>query len=91
MNSFQNDFLSAVKNIQEFCVSRALYNDTKYETKEEEYYSITSDVIYSIMELLDGYGDFRIGKIGIVNIDTGETIKDPFIELHDKVTDYIKE
>ncbi len=91
MNSFQNDFFNAIKTIQEFCVSKALSNDTVYETKEEEYYSITSDVIYGIMELLDGYGNFGIGNMDIVNNDTGETIKDPFIELHDTVTDYIKE
>ncbi len=92
MNSFQCDFLKAIKDIQETCVDIAMCNNTEYNSKEEALYSVTYDVIYRIMELLDGYGDDKVGRIDIVKSSTGESLKEnPNIELHDKIVEYIKE
>lgn len=91
MNNFQVDFLKAIKNIQVNCVDIAMLNNTVFNSKEEELYSITYDVIYRIMELLDGYDDI-VGRIDILKSSTGETLKkNPSIELHDKIVEYIKD
>ena len=91
MNNFQVDFLKAIKDIQQTSVGIALCNNTVFNSKEEELYSITYDVIYRIMELLDGYGNDKDGRIDIVKSSTGESLKEnPHIELHDKIVEYIK-
>lgn len=56
------------------CVDIAMLNNTVFNSKEEELYSITYDVIYRIMELLDGYDDI-VGRIDILKSSTGETLK----------------
>ncbi|MBR1735573.1 MAG: hypothetical protein IJ736_00960 [Firmicutes bacterium] len=92
MNNFQIEFLKAIKDIQETCVAAAMCNNSVSGSREEELYSATSDVIYRIMELLDGYGNNKIGRIDIVKISTGESLKEkPYIELHDEITEYIRE
>lgn len=45
-----------------------------------------------ILELMDGYGNYSIGKMDIRNTASGESLKDdPYIELHDAVDDFIRE
>ena len=91
MNNFQVDFLRAIKEIQEDSVGIAMCDNTEAKSKEETLYSITYDVIYRIMELLDGYGDDKVGNIDIVKRSTGESLKEnPNIELHDRIVEYIK-
>ena len=90
MNKFQTEFMNAVKDIQKHCVAVALCED--HASKEEELNSVTSEIIYRIMELIDGYSEFSMGKLDIINTDTGEYLKkDPFIELHDAVAGFIKD
>ncbi|MBQ8927574.1 MAG: hypothetical protein IJ055_04765 [Oscillospiraceae bacterium] len=91
MHHFQDDFLKAIKNIQASCVGIAMCGHTVFNSKEEELYSVTYDVIYRIMELLDGYGDDKVGSIDIVKRSTGESLTEPpHIELHDAIASYIK-
>ena len=53
---------------------------------------MTSAIIYRIMELIDGYSEFSLGRLDIINTATGESLKkDPFIELHDAVAKYIED
>ncbi|MBP5432685.1 hypothetical protein [Ruminococcus sp.] len=88
MNSFQTEFMNAIKNIREKCVTVALCE--KHTSKADELNSVTYELIFSIMELIDGYSEFGIGRLDIINTDTGESLKkDPFIELHDAVAGYI--
>ena len=88
MNSFQTKFMNALKDIQQLCVAFALCE--KHASKEEELNSVTSEIIYRIMELIDGYSEFGIGRLDIINTETGESLKkDPFIELHDAVAGFI--
>ncbi len=90
MNRFQTDFFKAIKNIRENCVTFALFE--KHASKEEELNSVTSEIIYRIMELIDGYSEFSLGRLDIINTATGESLKkDPFIELHDAVAKYIED
>jgi len=45
---------------------------------------VTYDMAVSIMELIDGYSGYSSDKHDIINIVTGEQLKEnPFIELHD--------
>ena len=47
-------------------------------------YEATYDFAVSIMELIDGYSNYSADKHDIINIVTGERLKEnPFIELHD--------
>lgn len=92
LNVFQIQFMKAITDIQEQCVIDALYGKHDYHSREKEMYSVTSEVIYRIMELIDGYGHSDIGKLDIVCEKTGERLKEnPFVELHDVVCDYIKD
>lgn len=92
LNMFQIQFMKAIADVQEWCVIDALYGKHNYSSHEEEMYALTSEVIYRIMELIDGYGYLDIGKLDIICEKTGERLKkNPFIELHDVVCDYIKE
>ena len=92
LNNFQIQFMKEIADIQKCCVINALYRKHNYTSKEEEIYSITSEVIYRIMELIDGYSNSDIGKLDIINEKTGERLKkNPIIELHDVIDDYIKE
>ncbi len=92
MNDFQNDFMKALGKIQKETVELALVEKTEFKSKEDELYSITSEMIYRILELMDGYGNHSIGKMDIRNIVSEESLKDdPYIELHDAVTDFTRE
>ena len=92
MNDFQNEFLKALGEIQKETVEIALVEKADFKSKEDELYSITSEMIYRILELMDGYGNYNIGKMDIMNTISGESLKDdPYIELHDAVADFIRE
>lgn len=92
LNVFQIQFMKAIADVQERCVIDALYGKHNYASKEEEMYAITSDVIYQIIELIDGYGHSDLGKLDIICEKTRERLQEnPFVELHDIVCDYIKE
>lgn len=92
LNTFQLQFMRAIADIQEHCVTDALFGKHDYTSREDELYAITSEVICRIMELFDGYDHFGMGKLNIICGRTGEILKEkPFIELHDIVCDYIKE
>ena len=92
LNEFQTNFMHAMTEIQEWCVVDALYGKHNYTSKEEEMYAVTSEVIYRVMELIDGYGRLDMGRLDVICEKTGERLKEnPFIELHDVVCDFIKE
>lgn len=92
LNIFQTHFMEALADIQEQCVADALYGKHNFSSREDELYALTSEVIFRIMELVDGYGYIDVGKLDIICEKTGERLKDnPFIELHDVVGNYIKE
>ena len=90
LNEFQKEFLETLAAIQENCVQMALgQNDD--ELLKDKYYEITSDVIISIMEIIDGYSNQNVVKLKVTCEKSGESLKDePYIELHDIVCDYLK-
>ncbi len=90
LNGLQKEFLETLAVIQENCVQTALCQNGD-ELLKDKYYEITSDVIISIMEIIDGYCNENIGRLKVTCEKSGESLKDkPFIELHDIVCDYLK-
>lgn len=80
-------FFEELSYIQEYCVNVALCNSKKNVNDEERLKDVTGDVIYRIMELIDGYA-CELPKFKLVNTETGETLNDG-IELHDKCVEYL--
>lgn len=87
MTKAQIKFFEELTFIQEYCVNVALSKEDKYCNTEELLKDVTSETIYRIMELLDGYGD-KLEKCKIVNTITGEVINEG-IELHDKCVEFL--
>ena len=43
------------------------------------------------MELIDGYGNYNIGRLKVICEKSGEELKNnPYVELHDVICDYLK-
>ena len=75
-------FFEELSYIQEYCVNVALCNSKKNVNDEERLKDVTGDVIYRIMELIDGYA-CELPKFKLINTENGEILNDG-IELHDK-------
>jgi len=88
MTKGQMKFFNELAYIQEYCVNVALSKEEKYCNTEDLLKDITSEVIYRIMELLDGYGG-ELQRCNIVNTVTSEVINEG-IELHDKCVEFLE-
>lgn len=90
LNRFQKEFMETLANIQETCVQIALHENDNPSLKDT-YYEITSKVIISILEYIDGYGNPNMGRLEVTCEKSGESLKkNPYIELHDVVCGYLK-
>ena len=85
MTEQQMLFFEELSYIQEYCVNVGLCNSEK--NNEDLLKDVTSDVIYRIMELIDGYA-CELPKFMLINTKTGEKLNDG-IELHDKCVEYL--
>ena len=86
MNEMQKRFFEHLARIQDTCVDVCMiqYNCSDEKTKSM-LYDVTYEVTTHIMELIDGYSSFSSDKHDIVNMVTGEHLKEnPYIELHDQ-------
>ena len=88
MTKEQLAFFNELKNIQELVINISFSNSEKYESREDIIKDVTYEVIYRIMELLDGYRSNSI-KYSVVNTKTGETINED-IEMHDLCEEFLK-
>jgi len=88
MSKEQIKFFEELAYIQDYCVNVALCNENKYINTEEMLKGASMDVIYRIMELLDGYGG-ELPRCHIVNTVTGKVINEG-IELHDKCVEFLE-
>ena len=86
MTKEQNEFFQELANIQEYCVNVALSKKDKYRDMEELLKDVTCEVVYRIMELLDGYGEGP--RCNIINTVTSKSINEG-IELHDKCMNFL--
>lgn len=92
MNELQKKFVEYLSWFQESsvecCVAEHRSND---EDIRQMLYEVTYDMAVSIMELIDGYSNYSSDKHDIVNMVTGERLKEnPFIELHDILDGILK-
>ena len=88
MTEDQNKFFQELVYIQEYCINTALGKKTKYCDIEELLKDVTCEVVYRIMELLDGYGG-DLPRFNIVNTVTCKSINEG-IELHDKCMEFLE-
>lgn len=77
-----------MESIQYYCVNVALCKKENFSNTEELLNDVTSEVIYRVMEMIDGYGE-RLPKCNIVNTITGEIINDG-IQLHDGCVEFLE-
>lgn len=85
MNELQKKFIEHLASFQECCVESCLAEHSCNDDDiRQMLYEVTYDMAVSIMELIDGYSTYSSDKHDIVNMVTGEKLKEnPFIELHD--------
>lgn len=88
MKREQIKFFEELAYIQEYCVNVSLGKENKYCSTEDLLKDVTGEVIYRIMELIDGYGG-ELQRCNIVNTVTGEVINEG-IELHDKCVEFLE-
>lgn len=88
MKREQIKFFEELAYIQEYCVNVSLSKADKYCNTEELLKDVTGEVIYRIMELIDGYGR-ELQRCNIVSTVTGEVINEG-IELHDKCVEFLE-
>lgn len=85
MNELQKKFVDYLAEFQYISVESCLaQHKCDNEETRQMLYESTYDFAVSIMELIDGYSNYSADKHDIINIVTGERLKEnPFIELHD--------
>lgn len=87
MTNQQILFFEELAHIQEYCVNVALCNNKGMTYGEECLKEVTGDVIYRVMELLDGYA-CELPKFKLTNTLSGEVLNEG-IELHDTCVEYL--
>lgn len=88
MSDYQYAFFMALASIQNSCVCESLCKAEKYADLEEAITDISYEVIYRIMELIDGYSETEM-HLSLIDMKTGLPMNDG-IELHDACTDFLK-
>lgn len=88
MTKGQTIFFRELAYIQEYCIVAALNKKDKYCSMEELIRDVTSETIYRIMELFDGYGG-EVRRCNIIDSVTGEILNEG-IELHDKCVEFLE-
>lgn len=88
MKDVENEFLEAMGEIQRVAVNIMLCNLEKYSRIEDVLNDITYDVIYRIMELIDGYNEKGL-QLDIIDKNTLNIIGNNR-ELHDMCVEYLK-
>ncbi len=86
MNKTQRNFFEYLAGLQEDCVEICmLEHKCNDENVKKMLYDVTYVMVTRMMEMIDGYSRYSSDKHDIVNMVTGEFLKEnPFIELHDQ-------
>lgn len=92
MNKTQQRFFEHLVSMQENCVEKCMtQNKCSDEQTQSMLYNVTYEVITAIMEMIDGYSEYSADRHDIINIVTGEHLKEnPAIELHDQTEDFLR-
>ena len=93
MNEKQLQLFEALRMLKDHWVDVSLIKlesgIEKLNLKEQQNETIES-VIYSIMEMIDGYNDNLNFSLDLIDKDTKESLKGR-VELHDKFMEYLEE
>lgn len=82
--------MKQLNTFQENCVLVALCQNWKYSLGHK-FYDITSDVMIQIIEFIDEYTNYDIGRIKVIFEKTDDILKENlYIELYDVICDYLK-
>lgn len=92
MNETQKRFFAHLSSIQEESVQTCLAKHNIDDSSAEALlYEATSSVITDILTMIDGYSTYSKDRHDLVNMVTGQHLKEnPSIELHDQVEEYLK-
>lgn len=92
MNELQKKFFEYLAVMQETAVDICMIQHKCDDASVESMlYDVTYEVITEIMEIIDGYSEFSRNKHDIVDMVTGERLKEnPFIELHDWTDEFLR-
>jgi len=94
LNGYQKKFFHHIGAIQEAAVQTVMSRNgvaEDIENMEDMLYDATHAVIMDMMVMIDGYSGFSNSKMDLINQDTAIGLKEnPFIELHDAISEYIK-
>jgi hypothetical protein len=93
INERQKQLFHALKIIKDGYVGISLsklQNGLKTIDLEEQQNEIIESVLYSVMELIDGYNENINFPIDLIEKDTGQSLKGD-IQLHDKFMDFLNE
>lgn len=92
VNEFQKRFFECLAEIQKTDVEVCMIQHGCDEPAVERMlYDVTYRVITDIMEMIDGYSGFSKNRHDIVDMVTGEHLKEePRIELHDQTEDFLR-
>ncbi len=85
MNELQQRFFEHLASMQETCVEVCMIeHKCSDEHVRSMLYDVTYEVVTRMMEMIDGYSQYSGDKHDIINMVTGDHLKEnPFIELHD--------
>ena len=84
----KEEFFNEIKSIQDLAINIVLSNIEKYNSSEDVLKDATYEIIYRIMELIDGYRNKNI-KYNICNVRSGRNVNEN-IELHDLCEEYLQ-
>lgn len=86
----QEDFFYQLAELQKENVEIALCKYKDGDDIEDVLYETTYDLLVDFMTFLDGYSGTSDARMDIINCRTGNRLREPFLEFHDVVCDYIK-
>ncbi len=92
MNKTQQKFFEHLAAIQDTCVESSMSeHKCDDEHVKKMLYDVTYEVITEVMTMIDGYSQYSGDRHDIVNMVTGEHLKEnPFIELHDQTEEFLR-
>lgn len=91
LNEKQKQLFHVLRMIKDKWVITSLSElESKKEDIAEQQNDLIESVLYSVMELIDGYNDDLPFTNDLINKDTNQSLKGD-IELHDHFIDYLNE
>ncbi len=88
MTKGQEVFWEEIKELQDEILCIYSLKLSKYDTKEDLLKDVTYEIIYSLMELLDGFRNENI-RGNVIFLPSGESINSEYDPLHNYCENYL--